>query len=160
MASRTLTLALEGDVPLDLFVEAMRRWQTLINDLSSEIAQGEKIEWIIENLEAGSAIATVRGEAHAPALVERVARGYEVIGTALQDRQPIPFSSQIQADSFQLTGILNGKITAMRLATPEDSATIVSPTLEVHMLEVAPPTLFSYGAIEGADSDPHRAGRA
>jgi hypothetical protein len=130
MASRTLTLSLEGDVPLDLFVEAMKRWQTLINDLSAEIAH-------------------VRGEAATYEPVERVARGYEVVGRSLENNQPIPYSPKIAGDSYELTTILNGKITAMRLGTPEESATIVSPSLTAYEMRTVTPTLISYGAIEG-----------
>jgi hypothetical protein len=149
VASRTLTLSLEGDVPLDLFVEAMKRWQTLINDLSAEIAHDAKIEWVIEYLEAGSATATVRGEAATYEPVERVARGYEVVGRSLENNQPIPYSPKIAGDSYELTTILNGKITAMRLGTPEESATIVSPSLTTYEMRTVTPTLISYGAVEG-----------
>jgi len=149
MASRTLTLSLEGEVPLDLFVEAMKRWQTLINDLSAEIANDAKIEWVIEDLEAGSATATVRGEAATYESVERVARGYEIVGRSLEDNQPIPYSPKIAGDSYELTTILNGKITSMRLGTPEESATILSPSLAVQEVRTSTPTLLSYGAVEG-----------
>ena len=58
-------------MPLDLFVEVMKRWQTLINDLTAEIAQDAKIEWVIEYFEVGIATATVRGEAATYELIRR-----------------------------------------------------------------------------------------
>jgi len=149
MASRTLTLTLEGDVPLDLFVEALKRWHTLIADLSAEIAQDTKIEWVVEYLEAGSATAIVRGEAETTEPVERVTRGYATVFRSLQDGTPIPYSAKVAADSYDLTGVLNGKITALHLATPEESALIVSPSHMAGEASTAPDTLVSYGAIEG-----------
>ena len=61
MAKDTLTLALNGDVSLEDFSKAIQQFSNLVSSLHDDVAKESSIEWFIENLEAGSAIATVKG---------------------------------------------------------------------------------------------------
>ena len=58
----TLTLALEGEVTLADFSEAMKDFRALIAALSKEIGGKTKIDWRIDDLNAGSAMTTIRGD--------------------------------------------------------------------------------------------------
>jgi len=150
MADYTVTIELEGDVPLSLFAQAIQQWQQLLSELSSEIGRDANIEWIVDDLRAGSAIATVRGESEQTGTLERVVRGYEIVGKALATNQPIPYSDRVATPARALTSVLNGKITAVRFSTPDESATVHSPQLTSHsfVVETAQP-IISFGAIEG-----------
>ena len=61
MKDNILTFALEGELTLDDFSEAIKDFKALINALSHEIGGKTKIDWRIDELNAGSAIATIHG---------------------------------------------------------------------------------------------------
>lgn len=82
MRSDTLTLALEGQVPLGEFADALEGFRRLVEALSKEVAKDAEIEWTVEALEVGSAMATVRGESADPRAVESVASAYLSVGRA------------------------------------------------------------------------------
>ncbi len=63
MPETTLVLALEGDVTLDQFSEAVNHFHKLLLQLSQEVAADTKIEWDLEDLQYGSAIMAVAGRA-------------------------------------------------------------------------------------------------
>ncbi len=86
MPGTTVTLALEGAVPLGHFADAIAGFRQLIEALSKEVAGDAEIQWTVEELQAGSAIATARGESDAEEVVEHVARAYLEVGRAEETR--------------------------------------------------------------------------
>ena len=72
MAADTLTLELNGDISLAQFAEAMKRFQALVADLSKDIGKDATISWRVDDLNKGSAIATVQGYGAAGDVIERV----------------------------------------------------------------------------------------
>lgn len=144
--SETVTLALEGDVTLDGFARAVDGWRKLIDALSKEHAKGASIEWTVEGLEVGSALATIRGESRIPAAVEEVAAAYLSIGRAESQRATIPYAAPVRRALDQITHVLNGKIQAIRFETAEGEATIQSPDAKAGF-GLQPTT--AYGAVSG-----------
>lgn len=144
MASTTLTLGLEGEVTLELFVRAMSNFSGLVSALHNQIDRDTKIEWVIESLESGSATTRLRGESAQPEVVERVVRAYGVVGKSLADHTPIPYAADVVRNAVGLTSLLDGKIEALRFETPEDEFTVVSPELSVITHSSA-----DFGAVEG-----------
>lgn len=144
MTNTTLTIALNGDVSLDAFAAGVRAFHELIEALSAEIGRDAAIDWTVVGLEAGSAIATIRGESEQDEVVERVVRAYDAVGRALQGDEPIPYSDKVVASARALTKILNGRVTSIRFETADDDVTIAKP-----LGEQPPPLLGAYGAIEG-----------
>lgn len=126
MAEGTVTLALEGQVPLKEFAEAISGFSNLVNSLSVEVAAGAQIDWTVEALEAGSALATARGVSDTPEVVERVIRAYLEIGEAKERGAQIPYSDRIRMAAARITSVLNHKITAVRFETADGEATIYS----------------------------------
>jgi hypothetical protein len=147
MANDTLTLALNGDVPLAEFSAAMSHFNTLVTSLSSEIAGKEQIEWVVDTLETGSAIATVRGISEQTQLVESVVLAYGVVGKALQNREPIPYSDQVSKSARALTELMNGHITSVRFETQKEDIIVSS-----HYASAKPmaPASYSFGSLKGS----------
>ena len=143
MPSSTVTLALEGEVSLADFAEAMRRWRELLDALAAQVSRAP-IEWIVESLESGSAEATARGESAETEEVERTVHAYYIVGQAMQDRKPIPYSPRVIRPAQALGKILNGRVTSLRFETPDETARVVSTTARP-----APALLSAYGAVEG-----------
>lgn len=143
MADQTLTFALNGDVPLPLFASAMQHFNSLVDNLSAEIAGNEKIEWVIDELESGSAIATVKGVSDNVGALSAIIDAYLVVGRALQKNAPIPYSERVSRPAREISKILNGKITSVRFETPHEDIVISG-----HYEEGKQPTR-AIGSIKG-----------
>lgn len=146
MARDTVTLALDGDVPLKLFARAVGDFSELVNALSDEVA-GADVQWVVDDLQIGSTVATVRGESEEVEAVERIVVAYAAVGRALQRAEPIPYSPRVVKHARAITSILNGTIPSIRFETPDEDATIYSPLGEPATRSAR--TVTAYGAVEG-----------
>jgi hypothetical protein len=144
--NNTLTLRLEGDVPLELFATAMRNFSELVVQLSNSVAIDAKIEWIIEDLRAGSAAATIVGMSHEADAIASVVAAYEAVGVALEMNTPIPYNDKVQRAAKGITSVLNGKITSISFETATADATIVSAAVEK---KDKPKNRYTYGTVKG-----------
>lgn len=126
MSETTLTVVLDGDVPLDLFAESIQRFRKLIDALSHEVSEKAGIAWIVDDLSGGSAVATIRGEAEQVEDVERVVRAYAAVGRALERHELIPYSKTVGDAARSLTSVLNGSITSIRFETDDDASTVTA----------------------------------
>jgi hypothetical protein len=118
MANKTLTLALDGEVALREFASAMNSFNLLLNQLSNEVSESAKIDWVIEELYAGSAVVTFRGLYEDMFMVEKVITAYEEVGDALASGREIPYSEIVKNHAATLTSILDGRVTSLRFETP------------------------------------------
>ena len=142
MATDTVTLGLGGEVPFREYAAAIRHFQALIDALSSSASSA--INWTVHDLQVSSALATVRGEADDMASVERIAHDYVVVGKALEQSQPIPFSDQVSRHARAITGLLSEHALWVRFETAEDEALIATPTPAITTSLTS-----AYGAITG-----------
>src|SRR2546428_12699943 len=113
MASNTVTIALSGDrIPLREFSEAMVRFRALIDALSNEVASGVSIEWLVDDLELGSTLATARGQTADLARQdegEKGGRAYGSGGSALGAGTQIPVSGRVKRGLARVTSMLYRK---------------------------------------------------
>jgi hypothetical protein len=58
--NQVLTLAINGDLTLDVFVASVKNFVNLTEALAKEISPNEKIVWMLDTLESGSAIMGAR----------------------------------------------------------------------------------------------------
>ncbi|HEY7030134.1 MAG TPA: hypothetical protein VH482_02340 [Thermomicrobiales bacterium] len=144
MPETTLTIVLGGDVPLDLFVESMQRLRLLIDALTEEVGGEAGISWVVDELAAGNAVATIRGEAERAEDVERVVRAYVAVGRALERHEVIPYSPRVVDAARNLTSVLNGKITSIRFESERDEATVTTNAADEPRAYRA-----AFGAVEG-----------
>lgn len=147
MPETTLVLALEGDVRLDQFSEAVKRFEKLLVQLAQEVAADTKIEWDLEDLQYGSAIMAVAGRADADEPVLRVVSAFEDVGQSLQQHAPIPFSRHVAREAEALTKLISGDIKAVRLGTARKEA-IIYGLFDAKKLSTAKP-LVSFGSVKG-----------
>lgn len=147
MASKTFTFALLGAVPLDLFADSIRNLSGMLEELSAEIDPNAKIEWLVTDLNYGSAELTMSGEAEKPASVERAVEAVRTVGRALEQQEPIPFGPRVRQHAEAITRHINerGRITAVRFETPDDTFTVFAalPSAE------RPVMLQAYGTVKG-----------
>ncbi|MGH2458773.1 MAG: hypothetical protein ACRDIY_07895 [Chloroflexota bacterium] len=146
MPAKTITLALDGGVPLDQFGLAMSAFSGLIKSLSSELGTARKVEWIIDDLQAGSATATIRSDAADEEAIERVVQAYATVGRSLASHTAIPYSSDVARYARDIVSVLNGQVTSVRFETPDEDVILYSRSDR----ETNPERyLLAYGAVEG-----------
>ena len=143
---RTLTLALEGDVTLREFSQAMSSFKDMVDGLTSEVAVDAGVEWFIEDLQTGSAIATVRAVAERPEAMAAIIAAYLAVGRALQSNQLVPYGERVRQPAMELSRLLDGRITSLRFETPEEDVIVSNrPVLG----EPPPQPLKSHGMLTG-----------
>jgi hypothetical protein len=125
-----LTIVLRGeDVPLADFTRAINGLQKLVEALATDVASGAELEWVVDDLQTSSAIATIRGLPRRPAdawSVERVVHAYEEVGRAAARRLPIPYSPAVRAAVSDIIGVINGRVTSVGFETEDEGAEVFS----------------------------------
>lgn len=144
MVETTLTFEIGGEIDIESLTEGLKEFRSLVAALSPEKA---KIAWIVEDLRASSAIATVRGEAENRADVERVVADYNDIGRALASNEELPthYSRRVQqvADAIRK---LTGTVEYVRFETPFADHTVRSQN---GTGVPSPAPLISHGTVTG-----------
>lgn len=145
MPHSTMTMAFNGEVSLDTFAQAITHFRRLVNALKDEISPAAHIDWLIDDLQHGSAVATVRGVAPAMEAVEPITVAFLTVGRALAEGRQVPYSPRVAKEALGLTKLLGGAITSIRFETEEDDAAIFDSAAG------EPPTTLTvaYGAVEG-----------
>jgi hypothetical protein len=146
----TLTVALEGEViSLDKFAAALQVTLRMVNALTNEVAADSgPIEWIIEGLDRGSAIATIRGRSRPgeEETVELVVSAFGDVARALESREPIARSRAVVNQARKLERLLDGAVSEIRIETPDSDAFIRRETIQI---AVDPQVQQNYGAVRG-----------
>jgi hypothetical protein len=124
MVDNTITLALEGDVSLQVLSEVMSHFNGLLNALAQAVVPEQAVEWIIEDMQAGSALLTVAGEAETEEPVLKVIEAYAKTGRALERREPIPFPTSVARAAAEITRAVGEQVRVIRFETATSEATI------------------------------------
>ena len=85
MTRNTVTFALGGRIEIQELAKGINVFKRLITALT----QSQDVDWVVEDLRPGSAVATLRGEAADPIKIERIVDDYGDIG-GLLERQGKP----------------------------------------------------------------------
>ncbi len=94
MADNTVTLILEGRVPLAEFARGIAGFNDLVSALSEEIEDGA-VQWILDDLQYSSAVATARAEGSSTN-VSRVVKAYAAVGAALEAGKELPYGQRVR----------------------------------------------------------------
>lgn len=144
MADETLTFGLGGDVPLDLFAVAVRHLDELVAALTVEVGNSQMIDWMVDDLQPGSATATIRGTVGDEDVLQRVIHAYESVGQALEAGREPPYSKRVVNAARGILSVLDGRITSVRFETANSDATITS-----QLVRSRPAQVVAFGMIEG-----------
>jgi len=152
MAKDTITLVLNGEVSLPDFACAVTELQKLLEALQTDVVEGVDIKWLIQSLDAGSAIAEIKGQAQNERdgeAIEKVVDAYLDVGRSLKERSPIKYPHAVHPVR-RIAALITERLTSVRFETEEDEAELFeSPEriLEAPS-EVCMPEK-SYGAVRG-----------
>ena len=122
MPDDTVTLALDGDVPLEEFARTIGRFAELVSALSEE-AGSPGLDWVIEDLQVSSAVATVRASGD-PQAAEKVVYAYMAVGSALENHTPVHVSPRVRRAVNNVVSIQDRRVRAVRFETAVRDATI------------------------------------
>jgi hypothetical protein len=89
----TVTLVLDGRVPLSEFAKGMVGFNELVSALSEEVANGS-VGWVLDDLQYSSAIATARGEGSTKD-IDRVVLAYADVGKTLEARDGLRYGPKV-----------------------------------------------------------------
>jgi hypothetical protein len=145
--NNTVTLRLNGDVPLAEFAKAVEGFNALVRALSAEVSADSQIDWVLSDLEFSSAIATAQGTSPEPEAVARVVGAYATVGHALETGAAVPYSKEARQAARLITSILNGRVHTLEFETAEADATVsVAPKIRPLYAQVE---RASFGGVSG-----------
>ncbi len=149
MAKDSVTLALNGDIPLHSYVLGVQRFAGLIEALSDELAGKAELDWVVSDLAAGSAVTTARAEPRDSADIEyidRIVHAYVDVGRSLAKGERILRSDRVIREALGLEKLLDGRVTSIRFENADEDVTIINPGFAQLP---GPRYVSSYGAVEG-----------
>jgi hypothetical protein len=126
MTRKTLTLKLNGDVPLALFARAIQHFNALVDGLTVEVT-GEELPWEVADLHGGSAYVAVVARSDDDVQIDKVLRAYDEVGEALRRHEPIPYSPAVSHAAWSIANLVNGEIKSIDLGSPFNTYTIKEP---------------------------------
>lgn len=116
MNHKTLTLKLNGDVPLALFAQVIQHFNALVDGLTVEVT-GEEFPWEVADLHGGSAYVAVVARSDDDIQVDKVLRAYDEVGEALRRHEPIPYSPTVAHAAWSIANLVDGKIKSVDLGS-------------------------------------------
>ena len=141
-ADVTMTIALDGNVPLEEFARTIGKFNELVKALSEEVG-APTLDWIIDDLQISSAIATIRAE-NATEKAQEVVAAYAEIGDALAFGRPVKYSAIIKQAAQNIVNIKDARIKSVRFETPSREATI----------ETSPGRIIEFPAVPEDGKEP------
>ena len=119
MARNTLTFALGGRVDIEKLADGINALKRLITALTGS----DEVAWVVEDLQSGSAVATLRGESDDHTVVERIVDDYGDVGGRLERHEILHYGSRV-AQAADAIGRLAQTVEYVRFETPDDDYTI------------------------------------
>jgi hypothetical protein len=119
MAKDTITFELGGRVDIRHLEEGIVAFRRLVAALTGDTG----VAWVVDDLQPGSAITTIRGEAENPAEVERIVRRFGEVGRALERHEALPHISQMAQATDAIRRVARS-VEYVRFETPDDDYTI------------------------------------
>ena len=108
-----------GRIDIKQFEEGVIAFRRLVSALTGN----RDVDWIISDLQPGSAIATLEGECANPQTTERIVREYEQIGESLQKQEDVRASKRI-VSAVNAVVELATSIEYVRFETSESNYTV------------------------------------
>jgi hypothetical protein len=150
VTTETITLALSGDLTLDVMSNTLSRYWRVVRAISRAAAGKEGIDWVLEAVEKNGLIATYGSSA--PAALQ-AGLLYDEAGEALASHDLTGLTKPVRDAGWKLLECVDGDVVeSMRLETPRRDATIYQFPPGKSMPGVAPkpePIPPALGAVQG-----------
>jgi hypothetical protein len=136
MPDNTVTIVLNGDVPLSEFAKAVANFNELVRALSAE-AGNESLDWIIQDLQYSSALATAAAHGDEKTVIA-VVSAYADVGASLESNAPIQHNERVRSAATNLVSIEDARVKSVNLETAEREATVITKPEKRRLAEVLP----------------------
>ena len=143
MSKTTLTYEMGGQVELKDLENGITFFTRLVYSLTPMTG----VAWVVEDLQPGSAIVTLRGEADDPTKVERIIDEYEKIGSSLSQHETPSHGKTGVIQAAREIAVFAGSREYVRLGTPDQDYIIYGNGVASDNIPI-PPSV-SIGAITG-----------
>lgn len=155
MANKILTIAINGDISVEVFARGIRRFADLLAALHSDVGAAPPVEWMLTDLQYSSAIATAEarpkpGEDWSTEVqehVDAIIKSYYQVGVALETGEPIPYTHRVEQRALRVKELIDGGVESIRFETPDEDVTIQREPLPHPLPETARP--YAWGAVQG-----------
>lgn len=153
MAGNTLTFELGGRIDIDDLANGIAAFRRLVAALTPQSAG---VTWVVEDLQPGSAITTLRGESADPTAVERIVDNYGKIGAALARHEDLAQFNQRARSAANAIRDLTGTTEYVRFQTQDGDYTIyrnghtparLAPTVSIGAITGRVQTLSNRGSL-------------
>ena len=101
------------------FQQGITRFQQLVAALTPRTG----VSWVVEDLQPGSAVITLHGEADAPSKVEKIVYDYDSIGKALELQESLPYNQRVNR-AAEAINVVARSVEYVRFETPTSDHTI------------------------------------
>lgn len=146
MSTESLTVAIDGEVSLENFSKAIQGLLGVVRALSTESSPDRPLDWIIDDLEYGSAIVSVRPRQTIPgAIMAIIGMEFLGLGRALNSGDQSGTSPAVYNAGRAL---LLAAPSGVRFETPEDEV-VVGPSRNENAVEARPQARHSLGSVRG-----------
>lgn len=105
MADELVTFKLEGAITLAGLRDALAKFDELASAIAEEVAPDEHFEWVIEELEAGSATAGFKTKTDRPEYGAEVRLGIITALDAAKDGRIVPFRPRVDRAAHAVLGL-------------------------------------------------------
>ena len=120
MSGNTLTFELGGEVKIDDLENGVARFRRLVSALTTGVA----VTWVVEDLNIGNAIITIRAESSDDAGIERILKDYASVGHSLAEGEPLQFTQNSVTKAANDIALLSETHEYIRFETPYIDYTI------------------------------------
>ncbi len=142
MPKTTITFEFGGQIDIKEFEKGISVFRRLITALTPKKTG---VAWHVEDLQAGSAVVTFRGDADVLSEVEQIVTAYEKIGHALAHNEDVPTRNSRITNAANAVMLLTETMEYVRFQTPAVEHTIY----DNEKIHSRPVTSISIGAITG-----------
>ncbi len=141
-----MTFKLGGAISLSGFGKALSKFSELADALSQEIAPGESFEWIIEDLQGGSALASFSTRTERPEFGAEVRLGFNTALDAARNSRVIPFGPRVTRATRDIVSLVGDQSEYLEVATDYGEIAIQAPVL---FASYQRSTVTSFGLVNG-----------
>ena len=146
MAKNTVTFELGGRVEIRDLEKGIIAFRRLISALTPRNAQ---VSWIVEDLQPGSATATLRCDADNPVVAEQIVQDYETIGSSLMryKKPPTQYNKRVKQAAETIIALAED-MEYIRFETSDNDFMVYGARQTSDAIDTSFPTV-SIGAITG-----------
>lgn len=147
MAEDVVKFELDGPITLHGLSTALSRFEELAAAIAEEVAPDQSFEWVIEYLEAGSAITEFRTKTDRPEYGAEVRLGITTSLDAARSNRVIPFRQRVTAAARSVIALVGSEAEALRCNTEYGQVEVDAPILLHAPRQTA--VTRSFGMIKG-----------